>query len=102
MRAQALLIVIGDPEVLSKYGHWRTFLTYVKSRKGWTGRMHDWEHEEVDPPSGYEIVPRTGGVVYGDEFIGCKSEKIYRTLENSGEKMKGPQPWSRHPYFTLV
>ena len=53
-RAQALLIVIGDPEVLGKYEHWRTFLKYVKSRKGWSGRMHDWDDEEVVPP-GYEI-----------------------------------------------
>jgi hypothetical protein len=101
-RALALLIVIGDPELLSKYEHWRTFLKYVKSRKGWTGKMHDcqWEQEEVDSPSGYEIVPRTGGVVYGDEFIGGKSEKIYRTLENSDELRKRQFQrgrWSLHP-----
>jgi helicase MOV-10 len=87
-RAQALLIVIGDPEVLGKYEHWRTFLQYVKSRQGYTGKMCDWEHEPVDPPSEYEIFPRTGGVLYGDEFIGGKSEKIYSTLENSGEMRK--------------
>ena len=85
-RAQALLMVIGDPEVLSKYDHWRTFLKYVKSRKGWTGKMHDWEHEGVDSPSEYEIVRGTGGVVYGDEFIGGESHNAYNTLENSGSR----------------
>jgi hypothetical protein len=55
-RAQALLIVIGDPEVLGKYEHWRTFLKYVKLRKGWNGRMHNWDGEEVIPP-GYETIP---------------------------------------------
>jgi hypothetical protein len=50
--------------------------------------MCDWEDEPVDSPSEYEIFPRTGGVLYGDEFIGGKSEKIYRTLENSGEMRK--------------
>ena len=84
-RAQALLIVIGDPEVLGKYEHWRTFLKYVKSRKGWTGKMHDLGSEQVSPPPGYEIIiPRKGGVVYGEEFIDGKSEEIYRTSESSG------------------
>ncbi len=83
-RAQALLIVIGDPEVLGKYDGWRTFLKYIKSRKGWTGKTRERESEEVFPLPGYEIVPRKGGAVYGDEFIDGKSEEIYRTLENSG------------------
>jgi helicase MOV-10 len=87
-RAQALLIVIGDPEVLGRYDHWRTFLTYVKSRKGWTGKMHDWESDEVVPPPGYEIVPRKGDVVYGEEFIGGKSEKIYRISDSNKEIKK--------------
>ena len=84
-RAQALLIVIGDPEVLVKHYHCRTFLKYIKSRKGWTGKMHDWEDEEVvqEVPS-FEIVPRTGGTVYGDEFINGKSENIYRAWANGG------------------
>ena len=82
-RAQTLLIVIGDPEVLGKYEHWRTFLKYIKSRKGWTGKMHDFGSEEVPPPPGYEIVPRKGGVVFGEEFIDGKSEKIYRSTESS-------------------
>lgn len=82
-RAQSLLIAIGDPEVLGKYEHWRTFLKYVKSRKGWTGKMQDWGSEEDGPPPGYEIIPRKGDIVYGDEFIDGKSEKIYMTSENS-------------------
>ena len=72
-RAQALLIVIGDPEVLGKDESWRTFLNYIKSRNGWTGKMHGWKTEEVHLP-GYEIVPRKGGVVHGEEFIGGKSQ----------------------------
>ena len=83
-RAQSLLIVIGDPEVLGKYEHWRTFLKYVESRKGWTGKMHDLGSEDVIPPPGYKSIPREGGIVYGEEFIDGKSEKIYRTSEGSG------------------
>jgi hypothetical protein len=76
-----LLIVIGDPEVLGKDGLWRTFLNYIKSRKGWTGKSQNWKPEEVVHSPGYKIVPRKGGVVYGDEFIGGKSEKVYRSSE---------------------
>lgn len=83
-RAQALLIVVGDPEVLGKDELWRTFLNYVKSRNGWTGKMHSWQTEEVYL-SGYEIVPRKKGVMFGEEFIGGKSENIRRSSEGSGE-----------------
>jgi helicase MOV-10 len=82
-RAQALLIVIGDPEVAVKDELWRTFLNYVKSRNGWKGKMHNWKTEDVYLP-GYEIVPREGSVMYGEEFIGGKSEKIRRSSEGSG------------------
>ena len=83
-RAQALLIVIGDPEVLVKYEHCRTFLQYIKSRKGWVGKMHNWE-PEIDPPPGYEIISRRGNVVHGEEFIDGKSKNICRTVERVGE-----------------
>jgi helicase MOV-10 len=83
-RAQALLIVIGDPEVLGKDELWRTFLNYIKSRKGWTGTMDSWKTEEVVYLSGYEMVARKGGVVHGEEFIGGKSEMICRSSEGGG------------------
>jgi helicase MOV-10 len=38
-RAQSLLIVVGDPEVLGKDELWRTFLNYACLRGGWTGKM---------------------------------------------------------------
>ena len=75
--------MIGDPEVLGKYEHWRSFLRYIKSRNGWTGKTHDWKSEGVIPPPGYEIIPRKGGVVYGEGFIGGKSESVYRISASS-------------------
>jgi helicase MOV-10 len=83
-RAQALLIVIGDPEVLGKDKLWRIFLNYIESRKGWTGKVHSWLTDEGVCLPGYEIVPETGGIMCGEEFIGGKSEKIRRSLEGSG------------------
>jgi helicase MOV-10 len=76
--AQALLVVVGDPEVLCS-ALWRTFLNYIISRGGWTGKAHSWNAEDVVHVPGYEIVSRKGDIVHGEEFIGGKSEKIYRT-----------------------
>jgi hypothetical protein len=46
--AQALLIVIGDPEVLGKDEHWRIFLNYIESRKGTSdGNVYLPEYEIV-------------------------------------------------------
>jgi len=37
-RAKALLIVIGDPNVLSLDNLWRSFLDYIFNTGGWKGR----------------------------------------------------------------
>lgn len=37
-RAKALLIIIGDPNVLSLDPLWRSFLTYIHGNGGWTGQ----------------------------------------------------------------
>lgn len=83
-RAQALLIVIGDPDVLGKDKHWRIFLNYIESRKGRTGKMHNWKTEDVVRLPGYEVIPGGVDVAYGEEFIGGKSEKIRRSSESFG------------------
>ncbi|KAF8500417.1 P-loop containing nucleoside triphosphate hydrolase protein [Russula emetica] len=83
-RAQALLIVIGDPDVLGKDKLWHTFLDYIESRKGWTGKMHNWKPKDVVHLPEYEIVPGKGDVAHGEEFIGGKSEKIRRSSDGSG------------------
>ena len=77
-RAQALLIVVGDPEVLGKDELWRTFLNYVCLRRGWTGKMLGWRPADEVLVPGYEVIPRAGGVVRGESFMDGKSENIYR------------------------
>jgi helicase MOV-10 len=49
-RAQALLVIIGDPRVLSLDPLWRSFLNYIHNKGGWTGTPKpDWDTEsEVD------------------------------------------------------
>lgn len=47
-RAQALLIVIGDPNVLSLDPLWRSFLNYVYNNGGWTGHLKpSWDTTDV-------------------------------------------------------
>jgi helicase MOV-10 len=45
-RAQALLIIVGDPTVLSLDPVWRSFLNYVHLSGGWTGKKIDWNPHE--------------------------------------------------------
>ncbi|NXO03600.1 SDE3 helicase, partial [Rhinopomastus cyanomelas] len=42
-RAKALLIVVGNPAVLSKDRHWHRFLSYCREQGGYTG--YPWEDE---------------------------------------------------------
>lgn len=43
-RAQALLIIIGDPLILSLDPLWRSFLDYIYNKGGWKGRPNpDWD-----------------------------------------------------------
>ncbi|NXM28746.1 SDE3 helicase, partial [Oxyruncus cristatus] len=46
-RAKALLIVVGNPAVLSKDEHWHRFLTYCREEGGYTG--YPSEDEGTDP-----------------------------------------------------
>ena len=55
-RAQALLIVVGNPIVLSLDPLWRSFLNYVHGKGGWRGIGITWNpQEEVNiMDSGYD------------------------------------------------
>ncbi|KAH9041513.1 P-loop containing nucleoside triphosphate hydrolase protein [Lactarius deliciosus] len=96
-RAQALLIVVGDPEVLGKDALWRTFLNYAYLRKGWTGKAPNWNPEEHVHVPGYKVIPRPGGVVYGESYIDGKSEKIYRFFSRL-EEAEGEERTKGRPF----
>ena len=54
-RAQAMLIIVGDPQVLSLDPLWRGFLNYVYLNGGWTGPDITWDPEAaVDEAGGYD------------------------------------------------
>ena len=78
-RAQSLLIMVGDPEVLGKDPLWRTFLNYIRLRGGSTGKEPSWKAEEVKL-RGYQVIPRREGVVKGEEFINGESREVLRYM----------------------
>ena len=50
----ALLIVIGNPEVLSLDPMWRSFLNYIRRNNGCRGAEISWDYnEEVDVAGDY-------------------------------------------------
>ncbi|KAF8320844.1 P-loop containing nucleoside triphosphate hydrolase protein [Clavulina sp. PMI_390] len=44
-RAQSLLIIVGDPVILSLDQMWRNFLDYIHASGGWRGKPRDWDDE---------------------------------------------------------
>jgi helicase MOV-10 len=63
-RAQALLIVVGDPAVLGLDPLWRSWLNFVYTRGGWTGSDGPtWDPEaEVRETGGYDQEVRELGL----------------------------------------
>ncbi|KAJ8087594.1 hypothetical protein PM082_006427 [Marasmius tenuissimus] len=58
-RAQSLLVIVGDPNVLSLDPLWRSFLNYVYENGGWTGPGPMWDtREQVDFAGGYDVAIR--------------------------------------------
>ncbi|KAG6877586.1 hypothetical protein C0993_005916 [Termitomyces sp. T159_Od127] len=53
-RAQAMLIIVGNPTVLSLDPLWRSFMNYIYHNKGWTGYPITWDPKApVDETGGY-------------------------------------------------
>jgi helicase MOV-10 len=68
-RAQALLIVVGDPNVLSLDPLWRAFLNYVHQNGGWKGPAPSWDSSEpVLEDGGYDRRVREAGLANMNDF----------------------------------
>ncbi|KAH9948069.1 P-loop containing nucleoside triphosphate hydrolase protein [Amylocystis lapponica] len=68
-RAQALLIVVGDPAVLSLDPLWRSFLSYVHVNGGWRGSEPSWDtRAPVNGEGGYAEQVRADALTSMDDF----------------------------------
>ncbi|KDQ59997.1 hypothetical protein JAAARDRAFT_125682 [Jaapia argillacea MUCL 33604] len=68
-RAKALLIIIGDPTVLSLDPLWRSFLNYIHENRGWRGQPPTWDPSApVRDDGGYDREIRESAVEDMNEF----------------------------------
>jgi len=64
-----LLIVVGDPQVLSLDPLWRSFLNYIHQNGGWTGPDITWDpNVPVDEAGGYDKAIRESAKLDMNEF----------------------------------
>lgn len=69
-RAQALLIVVGDPHVLSLDPRWRRFMNYVIQKRGYRGVTIDWDPDEpVDDVDKLDDKKREKALTHLEELV---------------------------------
>ncbi|THH07161.1 hypothetical protein EW145_g3579 [Phellinidium pouzarii] len=102
-RAQALLIIIGDPQVLSIDPLWRRFLNYIyHQRGGWSpkGKRIDWDANEDVTAQKFDDERREKARASVQTFIERTTSKLVDNpdvLENDGGQISESfmdRPWS--------
>ncbi|KAF9003306.1 P-loop containing nucleoside triphosphate hydrolase protein [Cyathus striatus] len=83
-RAQAMLIVVGNPIVLSLDPLWRAFMNFIYRRGGWRGKQIDWDPEEpVDPDANFDAERRRKAEQNMDEHMLRIQSMIMQKHEDS-------------------
>lgn len=81
-RAKALLIIVGNPAVLSKDPHWNTFLRYCIAKGGYTGCPYAEESTEedslVEELSSLRLSTQSAGNQLGESHIQQQMEPAWR------------------------
>ncbi|KAG7441319.1 P-loop containing nucleoside triphosphate hydrolase protein [Guyanagaster necrorhizus] len=92
-RAKALLVIIGDPTVLSLDPLWRSFLNYVYKRGGWRGLPISWDpYADVDETGGYDRAMREAAQAEMDEL----TRQMEAMASTSVQDEVLDEPWQRH------
>jgi helicase MOV-10 len=69
-RAKSLLVIVGDPAVLSLDPIWRGFLNYIHENNGWVGPPPSWDTTEaVDERKRYDQAVRNTAENSMMEFV---------------------------------
>lgn len=95
-RAQALLIVVGDPHVLSLDPLWRSFLNYVYLNDGWTGPDIAWDPTiPVNEAGGYDRAIRAAAQLDMNDLTRRMEEATLDTLDEVEEDPDAnvDRPW---------
>jgi helicase MOV-10 len=96
-RAQALLIVVGDPSVLSIDPLWRSFLNYIHINGGWKGKPISWDPHAPVEKGGYDKGFREAGLADMNDFT-KRMESLTLADVNSRDSEEDPdtnvdRPW---------
>lgn len=92
-RAKALLIIVGDPNVLGLDPLWRQFLNYIYLNSGWKGPPIPWDPTEpVDQAGMYDLQARDTALLDMNEFT-RRMEAL--TIEGTDEDLDAgvDRPW---------
>lgn len=96
-RAQALLIVVGNPHVLGLDPLWRSFLNYIHVNNGWTGSISiPWDPEESDDDDQqYDAKARRQAEVDMNDFTRRMEELALGNAEDgvNEEDANVDRPW---------
>lgn len=101
-RAQALLVVIGDPRVLSLDPLWRGFLNYIYNLRAWKGKpTPDWDTTAAVEDTAYDVQRRRQAQVDHVDLIAriadaVEGEHQVDDLENEGHQEDAvvvERPW---------
>ena len=100
-RAQALLIIVGDPSVLGLDPLWRGFLNYIYLGGGWRGPPPDWNVDEsIRPEGGYDMDRRKSAEIEVERLTERMKTLIIENseqlgIQGEGDGGEGPidRPW---------
>ncbi|TFK28518.1 RNA helicase [Coprinopsis marcescibilis] len=93
-RAQALLIVIGDPQVLGLDPLWRSFLNYVDCQGGWVGPEIPWDSSvPVESVTRYDVAVRQAAELDMNEFARRVEKLALEQIEDPDANVD--RPWRR-------
>lgn len=95
-RAQALLIVVGDPETLGCDALFRSFINYVYNAGGYKGVAPSWDtkREVVEDP-GALIEERRDEAMNELEALVSKLNLSDEQVEAEAMAVQAEQPWRR-------
>lgn len=92
-RAQALLIVVGDPQVLSLDPLWRDFISYVHNSGGYRGKAIDWDPKEpANRLTRLDELRREQGLARLEELI-LRTSELNLSVEEDEEVQAFNRPW---------